>query len=101
MLVVFSCFSCPSSSLLIDHFLSPVKDWCDFEGGDTCGWKNVDSSVQIHAFCWSPDQGESIHDDNELHRPINDHTLCVAAKHLYFCYRHNFRAETKGHLINQ
>ncbi|XP_031706231.1 MAM and LDL-receptor class A domain-containing protein 1 isoform X1 [Anarrhichthys ocellatus] len=53
-----------------------VKERCDFEGGDTCGWNGVDSSlVPIHAFRWSPDQGESIHDGEQYHRPINDHTL--------------------------
>lgn len=61
-------------SLLI--YLSLVKEQCDFEGGDTCGWKSVDSSlVSIHAFRWSPDQGESIHDGEQYHRPVNDHTL--------------------------
>ncbi|XP_068438273.1 MAM and LDL-receptor class A domain-containing protein 1 [Clinocottus analis] len=53
-----------------------VKERCDFEGGDTCGWNSVDSSlVPIHSFRWSPDQGESIHDGEQYHRPINDHTL--------------------------
>uniref|UniRef100_A0A8C3AYV8 MAM and LDL receptor class A domain containing 1 n=1 Tax=Cyclopterus lumpus TaxID=8103 RepID=A0A8C3AYV8_CYCLU len=53
-----------------------VKEWCDFEGCDTCGWSSVDSSlVPIHSFRWSPDQGESIHDGEQYHRPINDHTL--------------------------
>uniref|UniRef100_A0A3Q3L091 MAM domain-containing protein n=1 Tax=Mastacembelus armatus TaxID=205130 RepID=A0A3Q3L091_9TELE len=53
-----------------------VKEVCDFEGGDTCGWKSVDPSlVAIHAFRWSPDQGESIPDGQQYHRPINDHTL--------------------------
>ncbi|XP_074478784.1 MAM and LDL-receptor class A domain-containing protein 1 isoform X2 [Sebastes fasciatus] len=56
--------------------LNCVKEQCDFEGGDTCGWKSVDSSlVSIHAFRWSPDQGESIHDGEQYHRPVNDHTL--------------------------
>ncbi|XP_044196224.1 MAM and LDL-receptor class A domain-containing protein 1 isoform X2 [Thunnus albacares] len=53
-----------------------VKEWCGFEDGDTCGWKDIDPSlVPIHAFRWSPDQGESIHDGEQYHRPINDHTL--------------------------
>ncbi|XP_071341063.1 MAM and LDL-receptor class A domain-containing protein 1 isoform X4 [Trachinotus anak] len=53
-----------------------VKELCDFEGGDTCGWRCVNSSlVPNHAFHWSPDQGESIHDGEQYHRPINDHTL--------------------------
>ncbi|XP_062297401.1 MAM and LDL-receptor class A domain-containing protein 1 [Scomber scombrus] len=53
-----------------------VKERCDFEGGDTCGWQDIDPSlVPIHAFCWSPDQGESIHDGEQYHRPVNDHTL--------------------------
>ncbi|XP_069015480.1 MAM and LDL-receptor class A domain-containing protein 1 [Embiotoca jacksoni] len=53
-----------------------VKETCDFEGGDTCGWKIVSpSSAPIHTFLWSPDQGESIHDGEQYHRPINDHTL--------------------------
>ncbi|XP_027129851.1 MAM and LDL-receptor class A domain-containing protein 1 isoform X2 [Larimichthys crocea] len=56
--------------------LNCVKERCDFEGGDTCGWKSVDSSlVPIHAFHWLPDQGQGIHDGEQYHRPINDHTL--------------------------
>ncbi|XP_026219478.1 MAM and LDL-receptor class A domain-containing protein 1 [Anabas testudineus] len=53
-----------------------VKELCDFEGGDTCGWRNLDPSlVPIHAFRWSPDQGETIHDGEQYHRPVNDHSL--------------------------
>uniref|UniRef100_A0A4W6FJB9 MAM and LDL receptor class A domain containing 1 n=1 Tax=Lates calcarifer TaxID=8187 RepID=A0A4W6FJB9_LATCA len=53
-----------------------VKALCDFEGGNTCGWRSVDPSlVPIHAFRWSPDQGESIHNGEQYHRPIIDHTL--------------------------
>uniref|UniRef100_A0A665X318 MAM and LDL receptor class A domain containing 1 n=1 Tax=Echeneis naucrates TaxID=173247 RepID=A0A665X318_ECHNA len=53
-----------------------VKEFCDFEGGDTCGWTSVKPPfAPNHAFCWSPDQGESIHDGEQYHRPINDHTL--------------------------
>ncbi|TNN57956.1 MAM and LDL-receptor class A domain-containing protein 1 [Liparis tanakae] len=53
-----------------------LKERCDFEGGDACGWSSVDSSlVPMHSFRWSPDQGESIHDGEQYHRPINDHTL--------------------------
>ncbi|XP_035475409.1 MAM and LDL-receptor class A domain-containing protein 1 isoform X3 [Scophthalmus maximus] len=56
--------------------LNCVKELCDFERGDTCGWMSLDPSlVPIHAFLWSPDQGESIHDGEQYHRPINDHTL--------------------------
>ncbi|XP_010789094.1 MAM and LDL-receptor class A domain-containing protein 1-like, partial [Notothenia coriiceps] len=52
-----------------------VRERCDFEGGDTCGWQSNDSSlVSTHAFRWSPVQGESIHDGEQSHRPINDHT---------------------------
>ncbi|KAM3838196.1 MAM and LDL-receptor class A domain-containing protein 1-like, partial [Diretmus argenteus] len=55
---------------------SCVKDMCDFESGDTCGWKRVDhSSALIHAFRWLPDQGETIHNGEQYQRPINDHTL--------------------------
>lgn len=62
--------------LYLFTFLSPVKEQCDFEGGDICGWKSVDSSlIPSHAFRWSPDQGESIHIEEQYHRPINDHTL--------------------------
>ncbi|XP_060920427.1 MAM and LDL-receptor class A domain-containing protein 1 isoform X3 [Labrus mixtus] len=50
--------------------LNCVKERCDFEGGDTCGWKSNDTT-----FHWSPEQGESIHDGEQYHRPINDHTL--------------------------
>lgn len=68
--------SCPSLLYFLDTFLCTVKEQCDFEGGETCGWKSVDSSlVPVHAFCWAPDQGESIHNGEEYHRPINDHTL--------------------------
>ncbi|XP_067342984.1 MAM and LDL-receptor class A domain-containing protein 1 isoform X2 [Channa argus] len=53
-----------------------VRKLCDFEGGDTCGWMSINPClVPIHAFRWSPDQGESIHDGEQYHRPINDHTL--------------------------
>ncbi|XP_068160688.1 MAM and LDL-receptor class A domain-containing protein 1 [Antennarius striatus] len=56
--------------------LDCVKEHCDFKDGDRCGWVIVDSSlVPNHAFRWEPDQGESIHDGEEYHRPINDHTL--------------------------
>lgn len=66
----------PLPSVLIYLSLSPVKEWCDFEGGDTCGWNGIDSSLDpIHAFRWSPDHGVSIHDGEQYHRPINDHTL--------------------------
>ncbi|TWW70868.1 MAM and LDL-receptor class A domain-containing protein 1 [Takifugu flavidus] len=58
-----------------DEF-SCVRERCSFEDGETCGWKIMDSSVtEAHAFRWSPDQGESIHDLEEYHRPVNDHTL--------------------------
>ncbi|CAF94587.1 unnamed protein product [Tetraodon nigroviridis] len=53
-----------------------VREQCTFEGGETCGWKTVDSSVvDAHAFRWSPNQGESTHDLEQYQRPINDHTL--------------------------
>ncbi|XP_028288906.1 MAM and LDL-receptor class A domain-containing protein 1 isoform X2 [Parambassis ranga] len=53
-----------------------VKERCDFEGGKTCGWMIVNPSVNpVHAFRWSPDQGESLHKGEQYHRPINDHTL--------------------------
>ncbi|XP_063768371.1 MAM and LDL-receptor class A domain-containing protein 1 isoform X2 [Eleginops maclovinus] len=56
--------------------LNCVREQCDFEGGDTCGWQSDDSSLNsIHAFRWSPVQGEGIHDGEQNHRPINDHTL--------------------------
>ncbi|KAM3593244.1 uncharacterized protein V6R79_008413 [Siganus canaliculatus] len=54
--------------------LDCVKDHCDFEDGDTCGWISV-GSVLPNSFRWSPDQGESIHDGEPFHRPIFDHTL--------------------------
>uniref|UniRef100_A0A3B5B5L7 MAM and LDL receptor class A domain containing 1 n=1 Tax=Stegastes partitus TaxID=144197 RepID=A0A3B5B5L7_9TELE len=51
------------------------KERCDFEDGDTCGWMIVNLSlVPHHTFRWLPDQGESIHDGEQYHRPINDHT---------------------------
>lgn len=87
-MLCLSLFSFPSSnfshiflcllsfpSLLICLSLSAVKEQCDFEV-NTCGWESVDSSlVPMHAFRWSPNQGESIHDGEEYHRPVNDHTL--------------------------
>ncbi|XP_014185803.1 MAM and LDL-receptor class A domain-containing protein 1 [Haplochromis burtoni] len=56
--------------------ISCVKESCDFEGGDTCGWKIVKPSFILnHSFRWSCDQGESNHFGEEYHRPTNDHTL--------------------------
>lgn len=67
--------------VLIHFSLPPVKERCDFEGGDACGWSSVDTSlVPMHSFRWSPDQGESVHDGEQYHRPINDHTLWVPPK---------------------
>ncbi|KAL6097716.1 malrd1 [Pungitius sinensis] len=64
---------------------SCVKERCDFEGGNTCGWNSGDSSlVPMHAFRWSPDQGESIHDGEQYHRPVCDHTL-GGAEGWYMC----------------
>lgn len=57
-------------------YLPAVKERCDFEGGDTCGWTTVNLSlIPAHVFLWSPDQGESIHNGEQFHRPVNDHTL--------------------------
>uniref|UniRef100_A0A672JC96 MAM and LDL receptor class A domain containing 1 n=1 Tax=Salarias fasciatus TaxID=181472 RepID=A0A672JC96_SALFA len=53
--------------------LSCVKESCGFEGSDTCGW--LMPSAASHAFSWSPNQGESIHEGEEYHRPVHDHTL--------------------------
>ncbi|XP_029005062.1 MAM and LDL-receptor class A domain-containing protein 1 isoform X2 [Betta splendens] len=50
-----------------------VKGLCSFDGGDTCGWKLLQSSP-LHVFHWEPDQGETIHDGEQYHRPVNDHT---------------------------
>ncbi|XP_040023689.2 MAM and LDL-receptor class A domain-containing protein 1 [Gasterosteus aculeatus] len=64
---------------------SCVEERCDFEGGKTCGWNSADSPlVPMHAFRWSPDQGESIHDGEQYHRPVNDHTL-GGAEGWYMC----------------
>lgn len=53
-----------------------VKEQCDFEGGEMCGWECVQPSLATaHTFLWSGDQGESIHDGEEFHRPVTDHTL--------------------------
>lgn len=53
-----------------------VKERCDFEGQDSCGWQAADlSQVSPHAFHWSVNQGESIHDGEQYERPIFDHTL--------------------------
>ncbi|XP_037829280.1 MAM and LDL-receptor class A domain-containing protein 1 isoform X2 [Kryptolebias marmoratus] len=53
-----------------------VKGRCDFEGGDTCGWTIFNPSLVLnHAFVWATDQGETIHDGEQNHRPANDHTL--------------------------
>uniref|UniRef100_A0A8C5HM61 MAM and LDL-receptor class A domain-containing protein 1-like n=1 Tax=Gouania willdenowi TaxID=441366 RepID=A0A8C5HM61_GOUWI len=49
---------------------------CDFKGGDTCGWKMDNPSQNpVHLYSWSPEQGESIHEGEQYHRPINDHTI--------------------------
>uniref|UniRef100_A0A3Q3ANM4 MAM and LDL receptor class A domain containing 1 n=1 Tax=Kryptolebias marmoratus TaxID=37003 RepID=A0A3Q3ANM4_KRYMA len=51
------------------------KGRCDFEGGDTCGWTIFNPSLVLnHAFVWATDQGETIHDGEQNHRPANDHT---------------------------
>ncbi|KAM4605935.1 MAM and LDL-receptor class A domain-containing protein 1 [Polymixia lowei] len=53
-----------------------VRELCDFENGDTCGWQTEDpASVPSHAFRWLPDRGETIHYGELYHRPVNDHTL--------------------------
>lgn len=53
-----------------------VKELCDFEGHDSCGWQTTHPSlVPLHEFRWSLDQGESIHEGEQYHRPVNDHTL--------------------------
>ncbi|CAL8292300.1 unnamed protein product [Lota lota] len=52
-----------------------VREVCDFEGGDLCGWRGGSSLAPSHAFQWSPEQGESIHDGEQNHRPVQDHTL--------------------------
>ncbi|CAG5896220.1 unnamed protein product [Menidia menidia] len=55
---------------------SCVKERCDFEGGDTCGWTVVQPlSASGQAFRWAADQGESIHNGEQDFRPANDHTL--------------------------
>ncbi|KAM4543911.1 MAM and LDL-receptor class A domain-containing protein 1 [Fundulus diaphanus] len=55
---------------------SCVKEKCDFEGGVSCGWTIVSPAFSVnHAFSWAADQGESIHDGEQNHRPSNDHTL--------------------------
>lgn len=63
---------CPSWHFPYNSVLA-VKERCDFEDDETCGWTVVGSAV--HAFHWSPDQGESIHNGEEYHRPVYDHTL--------------------------
>uniref|UniRef100_A0A8C6WYH0 MAM and LDL receptor class A domain containing 1 n=1 Tax=Neogobius melanostomus TaxID=47308 RepID=A0A8C6WYH0_9GOBI len=56
-----------------------VKERCDFEGQDSCGWHTADLSlVSPHAFHWSVDQGENIHDGEQYERPVFDHTLGTA-----------------------
>ncbi|KAJ0022846.1 hypothetical protein NQD34_014980 [Periophthalmus magnuspinnatus] len=56
-----------------------VKELCSFEGQDSCGWQTADLDlVSPHAFLWSLGQGESIHDGEQYHRPVNDHTLGTA-----------------------
>ncbi|XP_047424790.1 MAM and LDL-receptor class A domain-containing protein 1 isoform X2 [Mugil cephalus] len=62
-----------------------VKERCDFEEGDTCGWMTLNPSViSAHSFCWAPDQGETIHLGEQYHRPVNDHTL-NSAEGWYMC----------------
>uniref|UniRef100_A0A8C9QUX0 MAM and LDL receptor class A domain containing 1 n=1 Tax=Scleropages formosus TaxID=113540 RepID=A0A8C9QUX0_SCLFO len=55
--------------------LDCVKERCDFEGGDTCGWYRSWSNGSLHVFRWFSGQGQSIHHGEEYHRPANDHTL--------------------------
>ncbi|XP_062336134.1 MAM and LDL-receptor class A domain-containing protein 1 [Osmerus eperlanus] len=59
-----------------DEF-SCVKEVCDFEGGDQCGWTISCQAMSNnqHYFMWLPDQGETIHYGEQYHRPVNDHTL--------------------------
>ncbi|XP_049338853.1 MAM and LDL-receptor class A domain-containing protein 1 [Astyanax mexicanus] len=54
-----------------------VKEHCDFEDGDFCGWNLASPAppVPIHAFRWQAGQGETIHHGEEFHRPYHDHTL--------------------------
>ncbi|KAK7881754.1 hypothetical protein WMY93_030163 [Mugilogobius chulae] len=53
-----------------------VKEHCDFESQDSCGWQTAGLDLgSPHAFLWSLDQGESIHDGEQYHRPVYDHTL--------------------------
>ncbi|XP_070842581.1 MAM and LDL-receptor class A domain-containing protein 1 [Chaetodon trifascialis] len=54
--------------------LNCVKEQCDFET-DTCGWETVHSFIPNHTFRWSPNKGGNIHDGEEYHSPIYDHTL--------------------------
>ncbi|CAN9506358.1 unnamed protein product [Ophioblennius macclurei] len=56
--------------------LSCVKESCDFESSDTCGWIWVQPPLApVHAFSWSPTQGENVHAGEQYHRPVHDHTL--------------------------
>ncbi|KAM6977638.1 MAM and LDL-receptor class A domain-containing protein 1 [Aplochiton taeniatus] len=54
-----------------------VREVCDFEGGDCCGWTRSSplGAAPINAFCWLPDQGDTLHEGEEYHRPLIDHTL--------------------------
>lgn len=66
----------PPPNFDFPSLLLAVRERCSFEGGETCGWTIMESSAtDPHAFRWSPDQGESAHDLEQYHRPVNDHTL--------------------------
>ncbi|XP_010901050.2 MAM and LDL-receptor class A domain-containing protein 1 isoform X1 [Esox lucius] len=53
-----------------------VKEVCNFEEGDPCGWERVYPTPPVlHSFRWLPDQGDTIHLGEQYHRPVNDHTL--------------------------
>ncbi|XP_011487300.1 MAM and LDL-receptor class A domain-containing protein 1 [Oryzias latipes] len=53
-----------------------VNERCDFEDGNTCGWKMITYALILnHAFHWAANQGKSIHNGEENHRPAIDHTL--------------------------
>ncbi|KAL4635263.1 MAM and LDL-receptor class A domain-containing protein 1 [Arapaima gigas] len=80
------CGGCQFNPLLSEHLhclsdlnlkfasLPIVKERCDFEGGDTCGWYRSWTNGSLHVFRWDAGQGQSIHHGEEFHRPAKDHT---------------------------
>ncbi|XP_067863191.1 MAM and LDL-receptor class A domain-containing protein 1 [Heptranchias perlo] len=52
-----------------------VSKVCDFDNGNTCGWKQqIDTSATENIFQWFMGRGSDIHPGEEGNRPTTDHT---------------------------